>query len=243
MKHKSLKAMILTTALALSTASMAMAVPTDPGPPVDANPDSEYNKNKDTTISIITSSLPDFNISYTVPLYVTMAVASQKNEVKTPDNYDFINTTPENNNASVDVGVTSMSFELLNGATYHTVATEGAVTDTETDKDKIYLTIGQEPMPEIAADATQKVKTWVPSGASVFTKTDNSGPEPIHSNARVNLPITGKVAKVTRTDAATAAQFRVKYTVSVLGAGGQTLGGVYAGSNRVEAGLGEWTTN
>lgn len=239
MKHKSMKATTLAAALALSLSATALAAVPTPGagggnPPTD----DEIKANSDTTVSIMQTTQKNPNISYTVPLYVTLAVVSNDGVVKVPDNYKFTNTTPPDTpgdtNTVPKIAVTNMSFEKLKDTGFKTVATSDAVDTAPANADNIYLTIGGESMPALSAKG---IASFVPKG-SVFT--ENSKPKGLQGT--IDLPITGKVASMARTDQATAAQFRVKYTVSMLGGNGQALGSVYAGDDWTAAGLPDWDT-
>lgn len=242
MKHKRLKVTTLAAALALSISAPSMAGIPAPGSG-GGNPPStdEIAANSDTTVSILQSSVKNPNISYTVPLYVTMAVIANQAEVKTPDNYIISNTTePETAgdfSSRPKIGVTNMSIQKLTGATYSTVDNAAAA---GTDASSIFLQIGGEDMP-----ATAAVDTVYPVTLKGSTLTTVSGgktvPAPITSQKK--LEIKGTVKSMARDDTKAAAQFRIKYTVSLLTDSGQALGAVYAGDDRTAAGLPEWTTN
>lgn len=239
MKHKSMKATTLAAVLALSMSASALAAPhnsdgsagttvpgTRPGP-------NEITTNADTTISILTTKSTQPNISYTVPLYVTMAVVNQDDVVKVPTNYKITNTTPLDNGVQPSVGVTNMSFEKLNDTGFKTV---DAAADLGADANNIYLTIGGAKMPKLSAKGIKPV----PLTGSVFVN-DNNKPRPLgEADLNKDLTITGKVVKTDRDDGATTAQFRLKYTVSLLNATGDALGAVYAGDDSTAAGLQEW---
>lgn len=235
MKHKSMKATTLAAVLALSMSASALAAPhnsdgsagtTTPGTRPGPN---EITANADTTISILTTASTQPNISYTVPLYVTMAVINGKEDVAVPDNYIITNTTPKDGETQPAIGVTNMSFEKLAGSTFNTVE---SATTVGTNANSIYLKIGEESMPALSAAG---ISSFKPTG-SVFV-TEN---KPTRLLGPTKLNIVGKVANTTRTDEATAAQFRLKYTVSLLTAGGQALGAVYAGDDSTSAGLQQW---
>lgn len=242
MKHKRLKVTTLAAALALSMSAPSMAGVPAPGSGggVPALTD-EIAANSDTTVSILQSSVKNPNISYTVPLYVTMAVIANDSNVKTPDNYIISNTTepetPGDPSSRPPIGVTNMSIEKLSSATYSTV--DNAAVVEAGDATSIFLQIGGEDMPATAeADKVYAVNL---KGTTLTTMKESTRvPAPIASQKK--LDITGKVKSMARTDTKAAAQFRIKYTVSLLDASGQALGAVYAGDDRTAAGLPAWTT-
>lgn len=236
MKYKQLKVTTLAAALALSLSATAMAGSPAPGGGGGNPPGTdEVAANSDTTISIFESSVKNPNISYTVPLYVTLAVVNGQTDVKTPTNYAITNTTSADDPAHADtttpkIGVTNMSLERLSATAFKTVETAPA-----TDKKEIMLTIGGETMP--AVSDVNIVHSFTPKSSTFFKDGKTVG-----LLGTVALPITGTVAMANdRTETATAAQFRVKYTVSLLDGAGQALGAVYAGDDRTAAGLPAFT--
>lgn len=240
MKHKSMKATTLATVLALSMSAIALAAPhnsdgsvgtTTPGTRPGSN---EITANSDTTISILTTKSTQPNISYTVPLYVTLAVVNKDAAVKAPNNYTITNTTPDDTTTHTKpkIGVTNMSFEKLKEDGFKTVTNAAAVGTT--DLNNIYLEIGGIAMPDLAAKGIKPVTM-----GNNNTLVTAEG-KPVGLTDPVTLGITGTVANVERTEGATAAQFRLKYTVSLLNAAGNALGAVYAGDDSTAAGLKEW---
>lgn len=231
MRHKQFKVTTLAAALALSFAATSMAGVPTPGSGGGGTPSKdEVEANSDTTISILESTTKNANISYTVPLYVTLAVVSNQAAVKVPDNYAIANTTAPETEGSLDtvpkIGVTNMSIERLSTEAFKTVESTPAASDAK----QIKLSIGGEVMP--AVSDVHVVHSFTPKG-TIFM----SGGKPVGLTGTTKLPIEATVATVARTDKATAAQFRVKYTVSLLNASGEALGAVYAGDDRTAAGL------
>lgn len=231
MKHKRLKVGTLAAALTLSLSATALASPGTGGP--GASPE-EIKANSDTTISILESTEKNPNISYTVPLYMTLAVVSNDATVKVPTNYGITNTTAAATGETnpPKIGVTNMSFQKLDTSIFNTV---GKATDVGTsDKKNIFLTIGGEDMP--ATGMANELHSFVPKGTVLAI---SGKPKPL--SGYTNLAITGQVAPVTRTNSKTTAQFRIKYTVSLLDTSGNPLGAVYAGDDRTAAGLPPFT--
>lgn len=234
MKNKRMKATTLATILALSLSAPVLAAGPAPGSGGGTPPgEDEIKANADTTISIFSTASSQANMSYTVPLYVTMAIANQDAVVKVPTNYGITNTT-KNDDAGKqpNIAVTNMSFEKIKADGFNTVAADPA------DANGILLKIGHETMPALSAKGLQ---TMVPSGDILVT---GGKPTPIGAletnKGYLDLPIQGTVQKTTRTDSATAAQFRLKYTVSLINDKGEALGAVYAGDDHTAAGLPDW---
>lgn len=226
MKYKRLIGAGLSLALALSAAVPVMAADDTAG---------VFKTEGNSTISIMTAAVDPKNVSFTVPLYVTLAVVSDDPNVKVPDpNVYTITNTSNGGTASADykIGVTGVTFEKLAGGSFNTVANPGAGSPVTGD-DNIYLTIGGLDMPVLADAGSQAVTT---TAASVFGAPN--APTAIDVNQALDLPITGLVAGSNRTGAATAAQFRVRYTISLLSGGTTPLGLVYVGNDSNAAGLG-----
>lgn len=218
MNNKRMKATTLAAILALSVSAPALAA----GPGTIAN---NANANADTTISIFSTSSSQANMSYTIPLYVTMAVANMDTDVKVPTNYDIVNTTAvDDKGKQPSIGVTQMSFEKLSTSGYNTVVGAPATAND------IQLTIGGETMPALSTQGA--ADPWAPKGAVLV---ENGAPKKIIGTQ--NLAIKGTVTAAARSDLPTAAQFRLKYTVSLIDASGHALGAVYAGDDRTAAGL------
>lgn len=226
MKHRRLIGTGLSLALAFSLAASALAA----GGPL---PPGTHTTEGDSTISIMTAAVDPKNVSFTVPLYVTLAVVSSEAAVSVPTNYQITNTsnggTPS---ADYKIGVTAMSFEKLAGSGFNTVVNPGQ-TQAVTGDNNIYLTIGGLDMPARTSAGTD---TLTLTAVSAFG--DPAAPTAIDVNGTLALPITGQVAPSVRTGAATAAQFRVRYTISLLSGGTTPLGLVYAGNDSNAAGLG-----
>lgn len=228
MKSKKVISMTLAAALTLSLATTSLAA-NIPGTGGGVGPtDAEREANSDTTISIMQAKVDPSNVSFTVPLYVTMAVVDNDAAVKVPANYAIANTTPSDLGAAehTNIGVTAMSFEKLTDSTFNTVA-DAASVSADTD---IHLTIGGMDMPALSTATVSAVTL----GGALGTVAD---PTEIAAGATQALAITGAVTSAERTEASAVAQFRVKYTISLLSSTGDPLGAVYAGDDRTAAGL------
>lgn len=240
MKNKKFLSGALAAALALSLTTPALAA----GYPPPLEGDREQVAQSDTTISIFESKADITQLSFEVPLYVTMAVVDQKTQVVTPDNYGIFNTSGDGagNAAKFDIGVIGVSFTKLPGSTYNTTGSTAPATATD-----IKLSIGGVWMPALNAAGALDVDlgdTASYTGATGVTALYQQGagkPEPISPNTFFKLPITGEVTAAQRNNNAAVAQFKVNYTVAALDDDGNPIGAVYTGNNSVDAGLGQWT--
>lgn len=242
MKSKKFKVGAVAMALVFAMSGSAFAAGGSPAGGTPGSPsDAEYAKNADTVFSIFSSSQNAGNMSYTIPLYVTMGVSQGKAEVAVPKNYGIINNSKDaTTEAPMNIGVTSIQFEKLPGSFYQTVTS----VDGKTSAAAIQLSIGGVNMPArdkegfdtIKIDGTHSGVFWDTTG----TKVKAIAP----STALFDVPIVGKVvADVSpkRDEKKAAAQFRVKYSVSLLTKDGEPLGSVYAGSDYHQAGLDDKT--
>lgn len=250
MKSKKIKVGALAMALVFAMSGSAFAV-TSGGPSggvggVGQPTPDEYAHNADTTISIFESSQNAGNMSYTIPLYVTMAVSKGKAEVAVPDTYGITNNSKidQGSTDKMEIGVTGVTFEKLKGSTYNTVAA------TPTTKDDILLSIGGVTMPALSDPKSEDLAlaTIYGTGSEFGTGGATGKPKAIPpSPALYPLHLKGTVAEGTgidRTDKDAVAQFRVKYQVALLKTNGDPINGkVYSGSNWQQAGLKNWDEN
>lgn len=233
MKSKKWIAMAMTVALTLSLATSAVAtsLPRAPLPGDDTHEPSqgERDANGSTTIGIMQAKVDPSNMSFEVPLYVTMAVVDDDAVVKVPTNYSIKNTTtPDAGKEQYqNIGVVGMSFEKLGSSTFNTVAAN------PTDNADIVLSIGGVVMPTLSSAGVSPVTL-----GGVFVDSGKPKPIPVTVGANeLNLPLVGTVASATRAEAATVAQFKVKYTLSMLSSTGEAMGSVYAGDDANAAGM------
>lgn len=193
----------------------------------------EFAAQGHTTVSIMQAAeAAPANISFEVPLYVTLAVINNTTDVQAPNNYKIKNTSQQ---PDTKIGVTQMVFEKLQGSTYNTVDTDTAATNG--NNNDIYLTIGGLKMPALTNAGSQSVD--VKGTGSVFYEANKY--KAIAPQGEFDVTIVGKVKSAARQNEKAAAQFRVIYQVSPLDAQGNPLGYTYAGDSSVDAGLGQWT--
>lgn len=243
MKHRQrLIGITLASALVLSLATTALAT----GGTTSANniipggggglkpSDEEIAANGNTTISIMQAKVDPHNVSFTVPLYVTLAVVEGEPDVKVPDNYGITNTSTAAEGTVDDnynIGVTAMSFERLGD--YKTVKAENVGNDPK----NIYLNIGGMDMPALDSTSASQIAPVPMTGGVLGTPT---APTPITVGEFKKLEINGTVSTThtpPRDEAAAAAQFKVRYTISLLDSHDKPMGWVYAGDDRTQAGL------
>lgn len=263
MKNKKVLALVLAATLAMAPAT-AMAAewqgPNGNGVDGDVAHEGDAAEYGHTTFSIIEAKQNPNNVSFEVPLYVTMAAVNLKADLMVPTNYDIYNTSGKLDtdggvneledvdgvSQGFDIAVVGMDFTKLADAKYSTVETAaGSATDLQ-------LTIGGIVMPAIAATTTDEVTVKVD-----VTATDNAfysvtgkkfakisvGVDAEYDNPaavnKINIPIIGTLgtAPTGLENLGAAAQFKVQYTVGALDENGDLMGSVYAGDNKVLAGL------
>ena len=175
-----------------------------------------------TTFGIIQTTTTPANVSYELPLYVTMAVVSNQGEAVMPTSgYKIKNLAAA---GGYGIKVTNMTVEKLAGSTFDLVASGNLVAATD-----IYLKVGGAELPVLntAAQPTDVTLT----GSDLETAT-------IAPQAEFPSPLEGKVLSTVRTAADAAAQFKIVYTVSAVDTDGTVLGGgTYVGDSKTSAGL------
>lgn len=188
-----------------------------------------------TTFSIVESTLDPTNVSFTVPLFVTMAVVDGSTDVKVPSNYEITNTSKGSGTGvdaipALDIAVTAMTFEKLATSTYNTVASGGGAKD-------IALSIGGLMMPALNSVGTVAVD--VTSGANAFFNGTDKYTQ-IAADESINLPLVATLGAAPEDldNAKAVPQFKVKYVVSAVDAATGNLLPVYAGDDKNAAGLG-----
>lgn len=218
---------MLATLLA-ATMTMSLVVPAMAANPTDA----EKKANADTVISIYNTTVDPTNVSFEVPLYVTMAVVDQKAQVVVPDNYGIKNTS-ETEKVPNGIAVTAMAFTKLADSTFKTVET-----GTVGAADEIYLTIGGVAMPALDAAGSKAVDIKT-DGSAFYDKTKGKFTA-INAGYTLPLPLTGTVTESERSNSTAVAQFKVTYVVSALDEYGKPIGAPYVGNDSEAAGLGVW---
>lgn len=195
-----------------------------------------------TTLSIFEIRQNPGNVSFTVPLYVTMAVIEGKAQVAMPEEaYTITNESSAFSEAGVsafDIAVTQMKFEKVKGSIYNTV--EGP---DVSKKGEIIFQIGGLTMPALSRPASRDVELRA-EGSQFLTDSTAEGykesglkeiPPATPGNA-LKLDLKGKVSdQYPLEEAAAAEQFKVTYIISPV-VDGKTLQKVYAGDDFDKAG-------
>lgn len=206
----------------------------------------------DTTVSIFVARQHLGNVSFTVPLTVTMAVEEGQKDVYVPDSgtYSIANTSKaEGSIPPFDIAVVKMEFKKLKGSSYNTV--EGPLVTGNQD---ILFQIGKVTMPALSTPGESKDVT-LRAEHSQFLEDSSAegyaaskwkriaatpGDDASAPTNKLMLDLKGTVAETAgRSDRPSVGQFQVTYILSPLSKGGVPLGRVYAGNNRADAGLEE----
>lgn len=234
MKKKIMAAMLAALVLSQGMATFAK--------PATNNPTGEEH----TTIGIMESTTNVGQASFEVPLYVTTAAITQKADLVCPEGYDITNTAGTNGGRAI--GVVSVTVDRLDNATWNTVK---AVPTT--NKDDVQLSIGDLVLPVVnATTKSATVKIATDGQNTAFYDDDNNKIQAIANGQTLSqaaggpaagtagykgLGITGKIAKIDRTDKGAAAQFRIRYVISALDAAGDPVGSTYVGDDKTAAGF------
>lgn len=202
-------------------------------------PDREKEEYGDTTMSILTARRPFTDVSFTVPLTVTMAVEEGRSQVYAPDNYSIENAGGQG--SSLDFAVVSMTFRKLGEGEgfYNTVEELGA----DPGPQDMVLRIGGVTMPALDKAMAKGREVALRAVGSEFLQ--DSGPDDclvskwysIKPGSSLNLKPEGWVSdNAERTGTDSVSQFQVSYILSPLDEHGNRLL-PYAGNDRAEAGL------
>lgn len=193
----------------------------------------------DTTVSIVESRHSFTDVSFTVPLTVTMAVEEGRSRVYAPNNYTIENAG--RGERSLDFAVVGMTFKKLGEGAgfYNTVEELGA----DSGPQDMVFRIGGVTMPALDKAGAKGRRVELRAAGSGFLQ--DSGPEGylsskwynIKPGASLNLNPEGWVSDhVERDGSDCISQFEVVYILSPLdGEGNRLL--PYAGDDRAEAGL------
>lgn len=219
----------LTAALALPLSALTYG-PTAP----DGFPDVDPGK---TLVGVQTADVDSSSLSYSVPLYVTLAVTNQKGTaaVLAPDDYRMFNSSLTPDNKPAPIGVTGIDVEGLKGRTWKlTPNPHKAAPDQPSE---ISLTLGGVPLPELAVDATKTVSVNITADTNAFyTKGTETVPGTYKRIASkddggTSIPIVGNLAPgfTIDNDVSAVPQFRIHYTVSLLNKADKPIGDFYEG--------------
>lgn len=238
MKKRRVLHSFLGAALAAALALPLSALTYGPAAP-DGFPDVDPGK---TLVGVQTADVDSSSLSYSVPLYVTLAVTNQKGTatVLTPDDYRMFNGSLTPDNKPAPIGVTAIDVEGIKGRTWKLTSNPQLAKPGQPNE--ISLTLGGVPLPELAADATKAVSANITAENNVFyTKgatTELGKYQHIagKDDGGTSIPIVGKLAPgfTIDQDVPTVPQFRLHYTVSLLNGAGKPIGAFYDGPDPTE---------
>lgn len=261
-KNKLAASLLLAGALATQVAMPALAAYT-----ADNNPYGDQH----TTFGVKESTEAEIKnqISFQIPLYVTMVAVKSATETKmaVPTNYAIRNT----GNGDTTIGVTKVTAEHLGSG--WSVIDNGTQAD---DNKKMHFTIGGLDVAKKldeqaggtftytpsalktkgdknvlfdATDANKRAKVLTAAENSAFVKKDAVAGNkiyPLGENEENKLTLTADTkANENRADSDTVAVFKVVYTVSALNADGDpvTTAAPYAGEDAAQAGYANGKVN
>lgn len=206
-------------ALLLTGASGAAAPPGFPSP--------QPGK---TVVGVQTADKNPASLSFTVPLYLTVA-ATEDNagnpQVIVPDDYVLRNTTGTISGGTYpNIAVTGVDVQGVPGGSWSLTATPAQAKD-------ICLAIGDLVLPDLPVGQHTPVAAEITASDNSFYDLNKGEFHPIYggpSGMGMNLPVIGALWEgYTATEEQAAAQFRVTYTVSLLDESGLPVGVYYDG--------------
>lgn len=175
-----------------------------------------------TSFGIVQTTTAPANVSFELPLYVTMAVVTDSADVVMPSDYKIKNLAATDG-SGYSIKVTGMEVEKLTGSTFSLTTNNAPTSATD-----INMVVGGVTLPNVS-------QAGIPAAVTLTSTpfdTLNISPGADH-----NITLVGKVANTTRTAVDAAAQFKITYTVSAVNASGALIGGTYAGDSALSAGF------
>lgn len=188
-----------------------------------------------TTIGILESTNVAGQVSFSVPLYVTLAAVKNKADLLTPTGYDIKNTQTDGKSIAV------LSVSITGVGEWATSST------VPTDDKKVQLSIGELQMPEVRNGVTKTVELKTETNPGYFYDKNQDKYRAIAPNKTLSeavtqvaagttgykgLEIVGKVKEMERTDKKASAQFRITYLISPLDNNGDPVGLTYVGDDK-----------
>lgn len=183
-----------------------------------------------TAVGVQTVDINPENLSFTVPLYLTVAAASDDAgapRVVVPDGYLLRNTTGSTSEGLYPgIVVSKVDVQGVRGGTWSLKAAP------QTDRE-IQLSIGGLVLPDVNAGDESQVSVATAATNNSFYDLGNKKYLPIPGGPDAEalvLPLAGSLwSGFTPSEVRAAAQFRIKYTVSLLDNEGNPVGISYEG--------------
>lgn len=189
---------------------------------------SAYADMTDTEVTLGVADDTEKTVSFSVPLYYTMAVvgsrAGKDAQVLLAPEEDYYIC---NNSTQTRVAVTGLQISSIAGADWTLVS---SVDDASTTKKEMKLTIGGIELPSVVAGNEQKQEVSITTGSNTFydgTKYLAIGWKDgvYQADHKTMVPVTAVISKayLVPADKAAKAQFRICYTLSPVDASGNKL--------------------
>lgn len=206
---------------------MAGQAPAAEGPGLSPEPFTGIPEEPGKTVAgVQVSKAVSDHLSFEVPLYVTMA-AVEGPELLCPGNYSIRNTSKAPDGSAAAIAVTGLTVQKAPGSTW-------TLADVPVSGRQLSFSVGKVPLPELPDDNWKPVNIKVADSA--FYSVDSGQYRPIPSTGLL-LPLEGRLPAgwSPESKAGAAAQFRLRYSVSLLDKGGNPIGVVYQGPVKEEA--------
>lgn len=187
-----------------------------------------------TTVGVQTVDMAPSSLSYTVPLYLTVAAAAglpgSPPKVVTPEGYSLKNTTDSIQDGTYPgIVVSKVEVQGIADGTW-------SLRSAPASGQEISLSVGGLTLPDVDAGNVQFKEAAITANDNSFYDTATKkflkipgGPD---AEALV-LPVAGTLPDTfVPTDVKAAAQFRIKYTVSLLDSAGDPVGISYDGPSK-----------
>lgn len=189
-----------------------------------------------TAVGVQTVDMDPENLSFTVPLYLTVAAASDSrgnSSVITPKGYLMRNTTGSTPDGQYPgIVVTKLDVQGVRGGTWSLSASPGSGKE-------IRLSVGGLVLPDVNAGDKTPVSVETKDSSNSFFDSGSGGYLPIPGGPGADalvLPVEGSLPPgFVPGEEQAAAQFRIKYTVSLLDSQGKPVGISYEGPAREDA--------
>ena len=233
MKGKKLVALIMAVALLLGAVPSALADPPAKGDGAATEYTGNLTTEGGTTVGVVAVKEATAQVSFSVPLYATLAVVGAPEETATGGtvyapakaSYKITNTS---DSESTDIGVTAITVNGVAGGTW-------AIADAAAGATTMKLTLGGVQVPTIAAGVSavpvEFANIWA-TGSSFASETENGKPKIITPNTSatgdhsIEIEFVGEVSNTWKNDAveiAATPQWVFMYTVAKMNQDGREI--------------------